>query len=92
MPVQEINIWEIDIWEDRAAAARLRAITGGDETVPTVIVGSQAMVNPSARQVIAAARAGQPGIPPSRCRPARILARVHGGLPHAPLAMAAAPR
>jgi glutaredoxin len=30
----------VNIWEDRAAAARVRAITGGDETVPTVVVGT----------------------------------------------------
>ena len=30
----------VNIWEDRAAAARVRAITGGDETVPTVEVGA----------------------------------------------------
>src|SRR6266568_4999516 len=51
LPVEEINIWE-----DRAAAAAVRAITGGDETVPTVVVGTKAMVNPSARQVIVAVR------------------------------------
>jgi hypothetical protein len=51
----------VNIWDDQAAAARVRAITGGDETVPTVLVGATAMVNPSARQVIAAARADQPG-------------------------------
>jgi len=54
-----------NIWEDRAAAARVRAITGGDETVPTVLVGTRAMVNPSARQVVAAVRDGQPGTRPS---------------------------
>ncbi|MEP7023057.1 MAG: glutaredoxin domain-containing protein [Actinomycetota bacterium] len=52
----------VNIWEDRAAAARVRAITGGDETVPAVVIGTRALVNPSARQVIAAVRAGQPGI------------------------------
>jgi len=51
----------VNIWEDRAAAARVRAITGGDETVPTVEVGARAMVNPSARQVAAAVRDAQPG-------------------------------
>jgi mycoredoxin len=45
---------KIDIWADRAAAARVRAITGGDETVPTVVVGDRAMVNPTVRSVRAA--------------------------------------
>ena len=49
----------VNIWEDTAAAARVRAITGGDETVPTIVVGAQAMVNPPSRQVVAAIRAGQ---------------------------------
>ena len=42
----------------RQEPARARAITGGDEIVPTVVVGTQAMINPSARQVIAALEAG----------------------------------
>ena len=50
-----------NIWEDRSAAAAVREITGGDETVPTVVVGAKTMVNPSARQVVAAARAARPG-------------------------------
>lgn len=45
---------EIDIWKNRGAAERVRAVTGGDETVPTVFVGSLALVNPSAREVAAA--------------------------------------
>jgi mycoredoxin len=56
----------INIWDDQAAAARVRAITGGDETVPTVVVGTRAMVNPSPRQVVAAMRTGSPV--PSRQR------------------------
>lgn len=63
----------VNIWEDRAAAARVRAITGGDETVPTVVVGARALVNPSARQVAAAVRDGQPGT-----RAAAWLARMAG--------------
>jgi mycoredoxin len=55
----------VNIWEDRAGAARVRAITGGDETVPTVEVGARAMVNPSARQVAEAVGEGQPGTRPS---------------------------
>jgi len=40
----------------------VRAITGDDETVPTVMVGTRALVNRSVRRVIAAVDAGQPGI------------------------------
>ena len=69
----------VNIWEDRVAAARVRAITGGDETVPTVVVGARAMVNPSARQVIAAVGGGQAGTGPSAgTRAAAWLARMAG--------------
>lgn len=40
-----------DIWEDPDAAAVVRAAAGGDETVPTVVLGDRALVNPSAREV-----------------------------------------
>ncbi|WP_308283471.1 DUF427 domain-containing protein [Pseudonocardia nigra] len=51
---------ERDIWTDPAAAAQVRAATGGDETVPTVLVGARALVNPSVPQVVAAIRAEYP--------------------------------
>lgn len=46
LPLREVNIWK-----DGQDAARVRATTGGDETVPTVFVGEHALVNPSFRQV-----------------------------------------
>jgi glutaredoxin len=71
----------INIWDDPAAAAAVRDITGWDETVPTVVVGTQAMVASSARQVIAAVRAGQPGVLPAQgIRPASGLAQAAGFL------------
>ena len=45
-----------DIWADPGAAARVREVTGGDETVPTVVVGDRALVNPRLTQVVAAVR------------------------------------
>ncbi|MEV4118721.1 glutaredoxin domain-containing protein [Micromonospora sp. NPDC049645] len=36
----------VDIWKDPAAAAAVRGIAGGNETVPTVVLGDQAVVNP----------------------------------------------
>ncbi len=51
-----ITTTEIDIWQDHAAAERVRAVTGGNETVPTVFVGSLALVNPSVREVVDAVR------------------------------------
>ena len=54
---------EHDIWADPSAAARVRTATGGDETVPTVVIGRQALVNPSVAQVQAAVRAEFPDDP-----------------------------
>ncbi|MFF5181894.1 glutaredoxin domain-containing protein [Micromonospora sp. NPDC000316] len=36
----------VDIWRDPAGAAAVRAVAGGNETVPTVVLGGQAVVNP----------------------------------------------
>lgn len=38
---------ERNIWEDADAAATVRAAAGGNETVPTVVIGDVALVNPS---------------------------------------------
>jgi len=56
---------EHDIWSSADAAARVRGATGGDETVPTVFVGPQALVNPSVRQVIDAISAVDPDYRPT---------------------------
>ncbi len=64
---------EVNIWTDRQAAATVRHLAGGNETVPTVVVGDAAFVNPSAAEVLAASgdtgalRIGAPT--PSRWRP-----------------------
>lgn len=49
-----LPVLEVDIWQDSAAAARVRAVAGGNETVPTVLVGTQALVNPPVSAVVAA--------------------------------------
>ncbi|MFI6327145.1 glutaredoxin domain-containing protein [Micromonospora chersina] len=36
----------VNIWRDPDGAAAVRAVTGGDETVPTVVLGDEAVVNP----------------------------------------------
>ncbi len=46
-----------NIWQDEAAAAFVRSVSNGNETVPTVTVGEVAMVNPSLKQVVAALEA-----------------------------------
>lgn len=60
LPVTEINIWE-----NADAAARVRSVAGGNETVPTVFVGGYAMVNPSVNQVLAAVREYAPELAPA---------------------------
>ncbi|GAA2822094.1 glutaredoxin domain-containing protein [Saccharopolyspora taberi] len=45
---------EIDIWQDPEAAAVVRSIADGNETVPTVVIGSWSAVNPSVDQVLEA--------------------------------------
>ena len=42
---------EVNIWEDPDAAARVRSVAGGNETVPTVFVGERSLVNPSITQL-----------------------------------------
>ncbi|EHK89249.1 glutaredoxin family protein [Saccharomonospora azurea] len=48
LPVREINIWE-----DSDAAARVRSVNQGNETVPTVFIGDRALVNPSMDELTA---------------------------------------
>lgn len=59
LPVTEINIWE-----DSEAAARVRAVAGGNEVVPTVFVGEHAMVNPTMKQVQDAVQRHAPDLAP----------------------------
>ncbi len=43
---------EVNIWKDPAAAAVVRRSAGGNETVPTVVVGGKCLVNPTASAVM----------------------------------------
>lgn len=49
-----IEYSERNIWEDPEAAAFVRSVANGNETVPTVTVGEKAMVNPRIEEVVAA--------------------------------------
>ncbi len=51
-----------NIWEDPEAAAFVRSVADGNEVVPTVAVGKRFMVNPSAKEVLAAMAAEAPHI------------------------------
>ena len=56
----DLTYAEVNIWDDPSGAAVVRAYAGGNETVPTVVVGevgsarAVGLVNPSARDVLAA--------------------------------------
>ncbi|MEZ5257593.1 MAG: glutaredoxin domain-containing protein [Ilumatobacteraceae bacterium] len=56
----EIPYREVDIWDEPEAAAFVRSVANGCETVPTIAIGTVAMVNPSLDEVIAAARQQAP--------------------------------
>lgn len=49
----DVEHTEVNIWDDPDAAAFVRSVARGNETVPTVTVGTVSLVNPSAREVAA---------------------------------------
>jgi mycoredoxin len=55
-----------NIWDEPAAAATVRSIARGNETVPTVVVGAISMVNPSAREVLDACAREAPHLVPAK--------------------------
>jgi len=42
-----------NIWADPEAAAFVRSVANGNETVPTVVIGETTMVNPTIDEVLA---------------------------------------
>lgn len=76
---------EVDIWQDPAAAAFVRSVADGNETVPTVQIGPRTLVNPSAADVISLARSHAPDavawVAPRPPRPGGLLARLRRGAP-----------
>lgn len=48
---RKLRYTEIDIWQDPDAAAQVRAVADGNETVPTVHVAGEWLVNPKASEV-----------------------------------------
>ncbi|MEX1009418.1 MAG: glutaredoxin domain-containing protein [Acidimicrobiia bacterium] len=53
-----------DIWNDVAAAAFVRSVARGNETVPTLVIGTTVLVAPSVRQVITVATEEAPHLLP----------------------------
>lgn len=50
----------VNIWRDPDAAAFVRSVADGNETVPTVTVAGYAMVNPSRKELLRAVEAYAP--------------------------------
>ncbi len=46
-----LSVERRNIWEDLEAATFVRSVADGNETVPTVQIGSRALVNPTFRQI-----------------------------------------
>ncbi|MFJ2776482.1 hypothetical protein [Kitasatospora sp. NPDC087315] len=55
----------MNIWRDSEAAAFVRSVADGNETVPTVTVAGRAMVNPSKRQLTEAVEKYAPHLLPT---------------------------
>jgi mycoredoxin len=56
--LRRLSVHQVNIWADPEAAAFVRSVADGNETVPTVVVDGHPMVNPAPSQVVAALRAG----------------------------------
>jgi mycoredoxin len=79
---------QVNIWDDLEAAAFVRSVADGAETVPTVTVDDLALVNPATRDVLRVVAERAPEVLPEAARqdlarpPSRIgqvLGRVLGG-------------
>lgn len=47
----------VNIWDDPQAAKTVRSLNGGNELVPTIVIGTTTLSNPSAPQVMEAIKA-----------------------------------
>lgn len=80
-----IPLTKHNIWDDPNHAETVRSHANGNETVPTVVIGDIALVNPSANQVLDAVASQAPHLvpdgytPPEPGRVARAARRLLGG-------------
>ncbi len=79
-----ISVAEHNIWDDPEAAAHVRSVANGNETVPTVTVGDRSLVNPSIKAVVAFLADSAPHLlppdyePPEPSTVGRIMGRILG--------------
>lgn len=74
-----IPLIKFNIWEDAEAAAFVRSVANGNETVPTVRAGGTSLVNPRANQVVEALSQVAPDLVPDDYTPgpvSRILTKI----------------
>jgi mycoredoxin len=64
---------EVNIWEEPDGAAFVRSVARGNETVPTVTVGDQALVNPPPRRLVEVIREFDPSLVGAAQSPGRVL-------------------
>ena len=82
-----VEVETVDIWQDPDGAAFVRSVARGNETVPTVVVGELALINPTGREVLRALAEHDPSRLPADLDPrelegghlARWMTRVLGG-------------
>ncbi len=60
----DVRRTEINIWGNPDAAAFVRSVADGNETVPTVTVAGHPMVNPSKKQLLQAIKTHAPHLLP----------------------------
>ena len=72
-----IPMRKLNIWDDPEHAAFVRSVANGNETVPTVVVGTTALVNPRVNQVIEALEREAPHLVPAHA-PSSGLGRLFG--------------
>lgn len=68
---------ERNIWEDPDAATFVRSVANGNETVPTVVAGEDALVNPTVAEVLTCL--GQTSAEQRPGRVAGVVQRLLGG-------------
>jgi glutaredoxin len=56
-----IKFRKVNIWDDPQASEFVRSVARGNETVPTLSIGSVSLVNPSLQSVIDTATEHAPG-------------------------------
>ncbi len=62
----DVPFKKFNIWENKRHRAFVKSVANGNETVPTVRIGSTSLVNPSLNQVLKAMAAEVPHLVPSK--------------------------